>query len=81
MTEQQDDYHSNHGKMSSPLCTNSGTRMYPESTMLITEMEATGVQQLLKQEKMRVGYSFNTSPLSSRSVVKSNAPPTGSDKM
>ena len=29
---------------SSPLCTNSGTHMYPESTTLITEIEATGVQ-------------------------------------
>ena len=26
------------------LCTNSGTNLYPESTRLVTEMEATGVQ-------------------------------------
>ena len=30
--------------MSSPLCVNRGTHLYPESTTLITEIEATGVQ-------------------------------------
>ena len=30
--------------MGSPLCTNSGTHLYPENTTLITAIEATGVQ-------------------------------------
>ena len=31
-------------RRSSPLCKNSRTHLYPESTTLITEIEATGVQ-------------------------------------
>ena len=30
--------------VSCPLCTNSGTYLYPESTTLLTEIKATGVQ-------------------------------------
>ena len=31
-------------RCSSPLCTNSGTHLYPESTTLLTEMMVTGVE-------------------------------------
>ena len=40
-------------QMSSPLCVNRGTHLYPESTTLITEIEATGVQ--LKPETHMCG--------------------------
>ena len=40
--------------MSSPLCTNSGTHLYPQSTKLTTEIDATVVQ--LKPETYIVLY-------------------------
>ena len=47
---------------------NSGTHLYPESTTLITEIEATGVQ--LKPENIhRVVYSFKAANISQFTVI------------